>query len=81
MKKQASSCCFHREILLRAHLLWLGQAYLDAVWTERNIMAQLKSPFLLNLLHAFQSDTEVFLVMPFMQGAALVSARPVQLLS
>lgn len=36
-------------------------------------MAQLKSPFLLNLVHAFQSPTEVFLVMPFCQGAPPVA--------
>jgi serine/threonine kinase 32 len=46
-------------------------AYLDAVWAERNIMAKVKSPFLTNLLHAFQSPVELFLVMPFMQGGDL----------
>lgn len=45
--------------------------FLQAVWMERNIMARLKSPFLCSLHYAFQSPSEVFLVMPFMQGGDL----------
>ena len=44
------------------------ESHIKMVWVERNIMAKLNSPFLVGLEHAFQSPTELFLVMPFMQG-------------
>ncbi len=48
-----------------------SQSHLDMVWVERKIMAAASSPFLCNLLYAFQSPTELYLVMPFMQGGDL----------
>ncbi len=48
-----------------------SQSHLDMVWVERKIMAAANSPFLCNLLYAFQSPTELYLVMPFMQGGDL----------
>ncbi len=47
------------------------QCNVDMVWVERDIMRQLKGPFLVNLLHAFQDERELFLVMPFMRGGDL----------
>jgi serine/threonine protein kinase len=41
------------------------------VWIERKIMSLTASPFLCNLLYAFESERELFLVMPFMQGGDL----------
>lgn len=44
------------------------------VWVERDILAKLHdlgSPFLCSLFHAFQSATELFLVIQFMQGGDL----------
>ena len=41
------------------------------IWTERDIMSRLNSPFLVNLVHAFQDDKEMYFVMPFMQGGDL----------
>eukprot|EP00808_Paulinella_micropora_P003413 g37728.t1 len=46
-------------------------AYVVTSWRERNIMAQLKSPFLVNLLYAFQDKEDLFVIMPFMQGGDL----------
>lgn len=48
-----------------------SQAHLASVWIERRILSLNTSPFLLNLIHAFESPTELFLVMPFMQGGDL----------
>jgi len=45
--------------------------YVVTAWRERDVMAQLKSPFLVNLLFAFQDETDLFLIMPFMQGGDL----------
>eukprot|EP00457_Paulinella_chromatophora_P003414 gb/GEZN01003422.1/.p1 GENE.gb/GEZN01003422.1/~~gb/GEZN01003422.1/.p1 ORF type:complete len:480 (-),score=88.73 gb/GEZN01003422.1/:362-1801(-) len=46
-------------------------AYVVTSWRERNIMAQLSSPFLVNLLYAFQDKEDLFVIMPFMQGGDL----------
>jgi len=48
--------------LIRKH------GYVKSAWRERDVMAQLTSPFLVNLLYAFQDDYDLYLVMPFMQG-------------
>jgi len=45
--------------------------YVVTAWRERDVMAQLKSPFLVNLQFAFQDETDLFLIMPFMQGGDL----------
>lgn len=44
-----------------------SSSHLKMVWIERKIMSLTNSPFLCNLLHAFESDKELYLVMPFMQ--------------
>jgi len=49
----------------------LEAGVLDSIWTERNVMSRVRSPFLLNLLHAFQSEHELFLVMPLLRGGDL----------
>ena len=36
--------------------------------SQRKIMSLQSSPFLCNLIYAFQSPVELYLVMPFMQG-------------
>lgn len=48
-----------------------SSSHLKMVWIERKIMSLTNSPFLCNLLHAFESDKELYLVMPFMQGGDL----------
>ena len=48
-----------------------SSSHLKMVWVERKIMSLTSSPFLCNLLYAFESDKELFLVMPFMQGGDL----------
>jgi len=45
--------------------------YIVTAWRERDVMAQLKSPFLVNLLYAFQDKHHLFLIMPFMPGGDL----------
>jgi serine/threonine protein kinase len=45
--------------------------YVVTAWRERDVMAQLKSPFLVNLQYAFQDKSSLFLIMPFMQGGDL----------
>lgn len=46
--------------------------HLRMVWIERKIMSAMRqSQFLVHLEYAFQSSTELFLVMPFMQGGDL----------
>lgn len=45
--------------------------YVVTAWRERDVMAQLKSPFLVNLIYAFQDAENLFLMMPFMQGGDL----------
>lgn len=45
-----------------------SSSHLKMVWIERKIMSLSNSQFLVNLIYAFQSPTELFLVMPFMQG-------------
>jgi serine/threonine protein kinase len=47
------------------------ESHVRMVWTERDIMSRLNSPFLVNLVHAFQDDRECYFVMPFMQGGDL----------
>jgi len=47
------------------------ESHVRMVWTERDIMARLNSPFLVNLVHAFQDERECYFVMPFMQGGDL----------
>ena len=48
-----------------------SKSHLNMVWTERKIMSIVRSPFLCHLRYAFESDTELFLVMPFLQGGDL----------
>lgn len=48
-----------------------SKSHLSMVWTERLIMSLVESPFLCHLKYAFESDTELFLVMPFLQGGDL----------
>jgi len=48
-----------------------SSSHLKMVWIERKIGSLTNSPFLCNLLYAFESDKELFLVMPFMQGGDL----------
>lgn len=48
-----------------------SQTHLTMIWIERKIMSACQSPFLCNLNFAFQNDTELFMVMPFMQGGDL----------
>ena len=48
-----------------------SKSHLHMVWTERKIMSIVQSPFLCALTWAFESDTELFLVMPFLQGGDL----------
>ncbi len=47
------------------------KTYVKMVWVERDIMSKVNSPFLIPLLYAFQSERELFLVMPFMRGGDL----------
>lgn len=47
------------------------RSHVDMVWTERRIMSRLTTPFCCHLVYAFQSATELFFVMPFMQGGDL----------
>jgi len=44
---------------------------LEMIWIERKIMSMTTSPFLCNIVYAFQSPTELYIVMPFMQGGDL----------
>ena len=48
-----------------------SKSHLSMVWTERKIMSIVQSPYLCHLRYAFESDTELFLVMPFLQGGDL----------
>lgn len=43
-------------------------AYLQ---TERDIMTKINHPFLINLRYAFQTPSNVYLVMPFVAGGEL----------
>jgi len=47
------------------------EAYIQTTLRERDVMAKFTSPFLVNLLHAFQDETTLYLIMPFMQGGDL----------
>ena len=40
--------------------------------TERNILAQIRNPFIVRLYFAFQSDTKLYMVMDFVQGGEFV---------
>jgi serine/threonine protein kinase len=42
---------------------------LYTVGIEFDIMTRVQSPFCLHLVHAFQTETELCMVMPFMRGA------------
>jgi hypothetical protein len=39
-------------------------------------MAKFDSPFLVGLIYAFQSKTELFFVMPFMPGTHVIPTKP-----
>ena len=39
--------------------------------TERAILERIKHPFIVNLIYAFQTETDLYLVTPFMQGGDL----------
>eukprot|EP01083_Nonionella_stella_P019262 53521_1 len=43
----------------------------NAVWTERNLLELLQSPYTNRLYFAFQSPWELFLVMPYYRGGDL----------
>lgn len=47
------------------------ESHIRMVMIERNVMAKLSSQFLCTLDHAFQNATELFFIMPFMQGGDL----------
>ncbi len=47
------------------------ESHIRMIWTERRVMSRLSSPFLVNLMHAFQDDRELYFCMPFMQGGDL----------
>ena len=39
--------------------------------TERKILERIKHPFIVNLIYAFQTETDLYLITPFMQGGDL----------
>ena len=39
--------------------------------TEREILERIKHPFIVNLIYAFQTETDLYLITPFMQGGDL----------
>lgn len=47
------------------------QSHVRLVWTEREIMSKVSSPFLVHLEHSFQDAAELFFIMPFMRGGDL----------
>lgn len=49
-----------------------GKRNLEALWVERDLMCVVKSPFVVNLLYAFQNQTEIFFIMPFMKGRSFL---------
>jgi hypothetical protein len=47
----------------------------DILWLERNLMSRFKSAFLVHLIYAFQTETELFMVMPYLRGEGGFAAR------
>jgi serine/threonine protein kinase len=56
---------------MKKSMLVAKEIYVQTVWRERNVMSKFRSPFLCNLLYAFQDATDLMLIMPFMQGGDL----------
>lgn len=56
---------------MKKSMLVEKEIYVQTVWRERNVMSKFRSPFLCNLLYAFQDPTDLVLIMPFMQGGDL----------
>ncbi|KAI5190172.1 hypothetical protein NECID01_0865 [Nematocida sp. AWRm77] len=44
---------------------------LEKIVNEKNILTQVHSPFLIHLLASFQTDTSVFLILPYIEGGEL----------
>jgi len=55
----------------------LDAAKADRVVAERNILASLNSPFLLQLLHAFQDESLLFMITSVAKGGELESLIPI----
>lgn len=50
----------------------------QTVWTERDILSRVTSPFLMRLVWAFQDDNYLYLVMPYLRGGDLRNLLDIQ---
>lgn len=56
---------------IRKSRLLASRSRTMTAWKERDIMCQLRSPFCVNILHAFQDPFQLYIIMPFMGGGDL----------
>ena len=53
-----------KDLVAKRNLIMKTQA-------EREILEEIKSPFIVNLYYAFQSDTKLYFIMDFLNGGEL----------
>jgi serine/threonine protein kinase len=60
---------FAMKVMSKDHIAKNKQ--IEHIMTERNILAKTKSPFIVDMQYAFQTDEKLFFVMEFVQGGNL----------
>jgi RAC serine/threonine-protein kinase len=46
---------------------------MEHIMTERNVLAKVKSPFVIDMQYAFQTDEKLFFIMDFVNGGELLT--------
>ena len=60
---------FAMKVMSKDHITKNNQ--IEHIMTERNILAKTKSPFIVDMQYAFQTDDKLFLIMEYVQGGNL----------
>jgi len=66
-----SRTLFAAKIIPKAHLKLAGDSFIKATMLERNLLADVHHPFVLQLYHSFQEKDRLVLIVDFCQGGSV----------
>lgn len=70
-KSKRTKKCFAMKVLQKEFILENDQ--FEHVMAERQILADVKSPFVVDMQYAFQTEDKLFLIMEFVGGGELIT--------
>ena len=71
VKRQGTSTHYAMKVLRKDFIMQQDQ--FEHIMTERQILAQVRSPFIVDMQFAFQTDEKLYLVMEFVAGGELLT--------